>query len=187
MTKLNSPSKIKYAVIIGLLLVSVAVASRIFSGSTASSASETKKSDSSVAGDRDTKMVELDSSIDIPINKEDDSIMYKVVSAKLTDQVVIQGQQARAVEGRQFLILNLKISNSHEDRVTINTRDFVRLSAVGVEDKLAPSIHNDPVEIQPISDQFTLLGFSVSDTDTDFVLYLGEVSEDKIEVNINFN
>lgn len=128
---------------------------------------------------------EINQSIEIPTGRNDDSINYSVVSAEITKSIIIQGQRASAKEGKQFLILNLKLSNDSERRVKIDARDYVRLSVNGNDDRLAPAIYND-IEVQPISDQFTRIGFSVFETDNNYVLYLGEISEDKIEIPLQF-
>ena len=145
----------------------------------------TQNNNSKVKG---TQKIEVGQSIKIPTGKnEEDFITYTIVDAELKDQIVLQGQTASAVEGKQFLVLNIKLSNNLEKKVVLNTRDNIRLSVNGSSDRLAPNIHNDPVEVQPISDQITRLGFSVFKTDTDYKLYLGEISEEKIEIPLVFN
>lgn len=129
---------------------------------------------------------EVNQSIEIPIGTGDESLTYTITNAELKDSIVLRGQNARAIDGKQFLILNLKLSNKSEQRIKLDSRDYVRLGVNGGDDRLPPTIHNDPIEIQPISDQFSRLGFSVYTTDKDFVLYLGEISEEKIEIPLAF-
>lgn len=130
----------------------------------------------------------LDVTLNIPIDeKGNNSIVYKVTGAEIRNSIVLRGQRARAIEGRKFVILNLKLTNSLEQRVSLNSRDYVRMSLAGSEDRLAPSIHNDPVELQPISDQTTRLGFSVDASATNFKFYVGEISGEKQEVEVVFS
>lgn len=133
---------------------------------------------------KESVKIDLNQTIDIPVDSTQQDITYTIVDAEIKDTIVLKGTNARAVDGKQFLILNLKLSNRSEQRVRLNTRDYVRLGVNGQEERLAPSIHNDPVEVQPISDQYTRLGFSVNKSDTDYVLYLGEISEEKIEIPV---
>jgi len=168
----------KIAGIVGALLLVVFVGGKLIFKSNAGSPS------AQVAGAAVTHQ-DLDTSIDIPIDKKS-SIKFQLTGADLQNQIILKGQKARAVEGKQFLILTVKLSNSQESRVKINSRDYVRLKAADSDDRLAPNIHNDPIEVQPISDQFTRLGFSVDSSEKHFTLFVGQISEDKTQVDLNF-
>ncbi|HET7098826.1 MAG TPA: hypothetical protein VFI61_01170 [Patescibacteria group bacterium] len=114
-------------------------------------------------------------------------IKFEVENAELRDEIIVKGQRATSVSGRTFLILNLKIGNTHNQAIEITTRDYVRLSKNGDKaELLAPDIHNDPVEIQAISTKYTRVGFAINDSDKDLVLRIGEINGDKQEVPINF-
>lgn len=185
---LLSHKKVKYA---GGALLALLVLGFVGSRLSASSKSEGVVqigSTSSTKGDQSdgVKRVQLDHSIDIPVGQDDDVITYRITEAELRDTIVLKGQNAHATDGRQFLVLNIKLSNSLEERIKINTRDYVRLNINNSEDFLAPSIHNDPVEVQPISDQYTRVGFSIKKSDSDLKLLVGEISGDKTEVPITF-
>jgi len=120
--------------------------------------------------------------------KDIDTFTYIVESAELRDEIVVKGQRATSVEGRTFLILNLKIVNKSSQRIGLNTRDYVRLSVNGKGDELlAPDIHNDPVEIQAISTKYTRLGFPINDTDTKLKVSVGEIDGTKQSIDLTFN
>lgn len=165
------------------LFVFVGLGNRLVTGTSSQS---NGSSGNGILGDKQNIEVEVDQSIEIPIG-EDNVITYTITTAELQDSIVIRGQQAYPVDGKQFLVLNLKLSNTETQRVRLDTRDFIRLSVNDSPDRLAPAIHNDPVELQPISDQYTRLGFSVFLDDADYKLFLGEITEEKIEIPLEFN
>ncbi len=114
-------------------------------------------------------------------------VRFVFEKAELRDEIIVQGQKANSVKGRVFFVLNLKIINEHNQAVEINTRDYVRLAVSGNESEwLAPEIHNDPVEVQPISTKYTRLGFTINETDKNLTLRVGEISGEKEEITISF-
>lgn len=148
-------------------------------------------------GDQKTKIADplaakqIDKEFTLPIkdNKgvEVDSLKYLIEKAELRDELVVKGQKATAVAGRTFLILNLKIVNEGDKRIEVNSRDFVRLSVNNNEAEwLAPDIHNDPVEIQPISTKYSRLGFPINETDKNLKLQVGEITGSKTVLELQF-
>lgn len=114
------------------------------------------------------------------------NIKYVIKSADLFDEIVVKGQKAKAVKGRTFLILSVKVSNEYNQAIEISTRDYVRLIRNGnEEEKLAPDIHNDPVEVQAISTKSTRIGFPINDSDKDLKLQVGEITSDKEIIELN--
>src|SRR3989344_3040507 len=114
-------------------------------------------------------------------------LKYLIEKAELRDEIVVKGQRAKAIKGRTFLILNLKIANEFNQSIEIKSRDYVRLSVNGNKDEwLAPDIHNAPVEVQAISTKYTRIGFPINDTDHDLVIRVGEINGDKEEIALKF-
>ena len=113
---------------------------------------------------------------------------FVVEKVELRDEIIVQGKRATTVSGRTFLVVNLKITNEYNQRIEINTRDFVRLaiSADKVE-WLAPDIHNDPVEVQAISTKYTRVGFAINDSDKVLTLRIGEINGQKEEIALSLN
>lgn len=101
------------------------------------------------------------------------------------DQIVLKGQRATAVEGRDYLLVLIKITNSHNQTFKINTKDYVRLSIDGGTEWLAPQVHNDPVEVQAISTQSTRLGWFVNEGQREFLLQVGEIDGPKESISLN--
>lgn len=134
---------------------------------------------------------QLDKSYTFPLtdSKGDvvSEIKFEIRKAELKDEIIVQGQRATSVKGRTFLILDLLIKNDNDASININTRDYVRLSVNGDdENRKAPEIHNDPVQIQPISTKETRLGFTINDTDENIVLFVGEINGDKDKIELSF-
>lgn len=135
---------------------------------------------------------ELDKEFSFPIKnskgEEVDKIRYIIDKAELRNEIIVKGQKATSVKGRTFLILNLKLVNSFNQPIEIDTRDYVRLSVNGnKEEWLAPDIHNDPVEIQAISTKNTRVGFPINEDDRGLVIRIGEINGDKEEIELQLN
>lgn len=113
------------------------------------------------------------------LGKEVSKLKYEVQTAELRDEIVIKGAKATAVKGRTFLIISLKVTNSYDKSIQLNARDYLRLIVDNSPEKLAPDIHNDPVEVQAISTKYTRVGFPIDDKDQKLVLQVGEVSGKK--------
>ena len=101
-------------------------------------------------------------------------------------EIVVKGQKATAVAGRIFLIFNLRLINEGQQKIQVNTRDFLRISANGGQEWLAPDIHNDPVEAQPISTKYTRLGFPVNEGQKNFQVQVGEINGEKTTFDLQF-
>lgn len=120
-------------------------------------------------------------------NKELSQIKYMVQAASLQDEILVKGQRARAIEGRTFLILDLRITNNFNQGIQINSKDYIRLTVNGNKNELiAADIHNDPVEVQAISTKLTRVGFPINETDTDLILQIGEIKGKKEQIKITF-
>lgn len=112
---------------------------------------------------------------------------YVVESAELRKQIVVKGQNATAVDGRIFLVVNIKIINDLKQGLSINSRDYVRFETNGnTKELFAADIHNDPVEAQAISTKNTRVGLAINEADRDIKLQVGEIDGLKTTVPLEF-
>lgn len=154
----------------------------------------------SIAGAADNR-IELEEAIDtqninktfsFPLKdasgKEVSKIKLTLEKAELRDEIIVKGQKATSVKGRTFLILPIKIQNDFNQRVEINVRDYIRLIINNnTNERLAPDIHNDPVEVQAISTKATRVGFPINDTDKALTLQIGEINGDKENIKLDLS
>ena len=110
---------------------------------------------------------------------------YEILSAEEDNQIIIKGQVATAVQGKTFLLLNLKITNNFDKDVELNTRDYVRLIVDNSTDRLAADVHNDPVDVQAISTKYTRLGFPIDIAAKNLKLEVGEIDGQKQTIQLN--
>lgn len=153
-----------------------------------------KVSSSSTVGSNQLKDAQSTQNINhellIPIKNSKDEkvteVKYIVLNAEKRDEIVVKGRRATTVNGRDFLIINLKLVNSFNKQIEINTKDFVRLTFNDSTESYAPSIHNDPLTLQAISTQNGRVGFYISESDKNLKLHIGEINGDKKTVDLNF-
>jgi hypothetical protein len=113
-------------------------------------------------------------------------VEYKIETAELKNEILVKGKKASSVKGRTFLVLSVKVKNSYNRAIEVETRDYLRLSVNGNEEEwLAPDIHNDPVSIQADSTKVTRLAFPINETDRDLRLRIGEIRGEKKTISLN--
>lgn len=117
--------------------------------------------------------------------KEVSKLEWTVQSAELRDEIIVQGKRARAVKGRVFLIINVKITNKYTQALSVNSRDYLRIVVNNSSEKLAADIHNDPVDVQAISTKYSRLGLPVNDTDRNITLLIGEITGEKETIKLD--
>lgn len=131
----------------------------------------------------------LGNKITIPIKNASgetiSEIFYTLSEYEITSEVIVQGKKAMAIAGRAFLIVNLKVENTSDQTIQIQTKDYLRLSIGGSNEWIAADIHNDPVEVQAKSTKFTKIGFPINKSDTNLKLQLGEINNQKEIINLD--
>lgn len=109
-------------------------------------------------------------------------IKYLLESAEIQKSIIIKGQQATAIDGKEFLVLDIKLTNDFNKNIQVNSRDYLRLSIKNKKDLLAPDLHNDPIEVDAISSKETRLGFAIDENSKNVVLHVGEIDGDKTDI-----
>jgi len=161
---------------------------RKIQGKPSEALSPTNSSTAQVKGAEAT--VDVNHAFQVPISEvsgePDTMLTFTIESAEKRDEIMVKGQKATAINGRTFLILNLKINNNSTKGMQVNTRDYIRLAVDGKDEWLAPDIHNDPVEVQAISTKFTRVGFPIDDNVTQLTVQTGEIKAEKQQLPIVF-
>lgn len=151
---------------------------------------ETQISDNRVQIENPKSINEVNKNFTFPIKndrgQEINKIEYVISSAEIRNEIIVKGQKATSIKGREFLILNLKIKNNSDQRILINSRDYIRLAQVQNQDLMASDIHNDPVEVQAGSTKMTRLGFIVDDFNKNFKIQIGEIKGKKTTIDLSF-
>jgi hypothetical protein len=106
-----------------------------------------------------------------------EKLEYILTGYELAKEIIVKGQRAMAVAGRQFLIVNIHLTNQLDRTIDVRSRDYLRLS-VNNGEWMAPDIHNDPVEIEPKSSIDTQLGFPINESDKNLRLKVGEINSE---------
>ena len=132
---------------------------------------------------------ELNKTFSFPLRdgtgKEVSKVKYTLQSAELRDELVIKGQRNIAVKGRQFLVINIKFTNDYDKAIEITSRDYVRLIVDNSSEKVAADIHNDPIQVQPISTKITRLSFPIDDKKQTLKLQVGEINGKKETITLD--
>ena len=143
---------------------------------------ETTQADKTVSLNREFKFPLRDQK-----GKEIGKLSYTLKDAELRKQIIVKGKRATVVAGRIFLIINLKIANTLDRGLEVNSRDYIRISVNGKTKELfAPDIHNDPVEVQAISTKNTRVGLAINESDRDIILQVGEINGKKTIIPLSF-
>lgn len=176
--RINLPLKKNYLIVLGVLVIlvlGILLAKAIFFRGSSSDVRTTAPSPIATQ--------ELNKKFEFPLkddkNKTVANISYLIESANIQDSFIYQGKLATAVQGRTFLIFNLKITNPYTKTIEVNAKDYVRIKVNGSSEQLAPEIHNDPVQIQAKSTKYTRIGLPINDTDKNIVLLIGELQGKK--------
>lgn len=137
--------------------------------------------------------IELNKSFEFPLRDADDeevgTFNYIIQDAELRKQIIVKGQRATAVQGRVFLILNLKITNNLTQEMELPSRAYLRVIVNNNDaELLAADIHNDPVEVLGKSTKYTRLGLAINEADAKktIKLLVGEIEGEKQTVELNF-
>src|SRR3989344_1451433 len=102
----------------------------------------------------------------------------EVTSAFRAESVLVQGQRVTARNNKEFLVLNMEISNNYNVPLYVHPVDSFRLINVDGK-KFAPTAHQGNVEVRPQSTKTSNVGFVVPIGSKKFKVEVGELNGEK--------
>ena len=102
----------------------------------------------------------------------------EVTSAHKAESVLVQGQRVAARNNKEFLVLNMEISNNYNVPLYTYPVDSFRLIDVDGK-KFAPTAHQGNVEVRPQSTKTSNVGFVVLTGSTRFKVEVGELNGER--------
>ncbi|KKQ25627.1 MAG: hypothetical protein US62_C0004G0020 [Candidatus Woesebacteria bacterium GW2011_GWA1_37_8] len=185
--KINKKKKLMTYGGVGLVLIILLLIIRSGGNKNNRNTSVLSNSNTSINAPLVTKEIKREFSFPLRNSKKEEvsTLKFSIETVEIRNEILVKGQRAQAVSGREFLIINLKVTNNFSNAIQLSTKDYVRLAVNGNENEwLAPDIHNDPVEVQADSTKYTRVGFPVNSTDKDFILRVGEINGSKETIKL---
>ena len=102
----------------------------------------------------------------------------EVTSVQKAESVLVQGQRVAARNNKEFLVLNMEISNNYNVPLYTYPVDSFRLINVDGK-KFAPTAHQGNVEVRPQSTKTSNVGFVVPIGSKKFKVEVGELNGEK--------
>lgn len=140
-----------------------------------------------------SEIIKVDKSFDFPaVNNSGKAtgtkVKFKISQAERTDRVLVKDQSVKATNKKLFLVINLDLKNDATIPVNITPGDLIRLTYANDKENLyAPDLHNNAVQIAPISTRNDRLGFVIPQEVSQFKLLVGELEKKKEEVQLKFD
>ena len=121
----------------------------------------------------------LNKKFNVPIRNKDgetvgNDLIVNVTYLERTNGTYYQGKSLTAKTGKDFIIINMEIENSTNDRLTVKPVDFFRLIDTNGK-SYAPDIQTDPVKVEPVSIKKTRTIYIVSKDQQSFKFLIGEI------------
>jgi len=102
-------------------------------------------------------------------------ITYLISEYELTNQVVLNKlYKALVSNDTEILVLHVEITNNTGLAFEIMSGDYLRMTKNNDIKRIAPDIDDDPIEVRPHSTASTSLGFTISKSDTNIQIQVGE-------------
>lgn len=134
-----------------------------------------------------SKVIRVDQSVELPVTsgKEKETVIITFTTAEKTDQVVVDDKEIRARQDKLFLIANFEIDNNLVTKATILPAEVIRL-VTEKDKKFAPDLHNNQIDILPISTKIDRVGFVISKDAKDLKLQVGPLTGEKKIIQLSF-
>lgn len=114
------------------------------------------------------------------------ALVVNVTSLQRTGRILYKGKPLVSREGKDFIVINIEIENSTNNRLTVRPVDFFRLVADNGKN-YAPDIQTDPVKVEPLSSKNTRTIYIVGDNQKNLRFMIGEIkgeNKETVEVTI---
>ena len=154
-----------------------------------------KSQQTATAGDMQTYVakgssVDVNKKFNVPIKNADGKttgadLVVSVTNLERSNQVVYNGRPLTARESKDFVVVNLEVENSTNNRLTVRPVDFFRI--VGKDGKnYAADLQTDPVTVEPVSNRRARTIFIVDQNQRTLKILIGDVrgSQEAVEVTI---
>ncbi|OGE09089.1 hypothetical protein A3A60_01355 [Candidatus Curtissbacteria bacterium RIFCSPLOWO2_01_FULL_42_26] len=128
---------------------------------------------------------ELNKKFSIAIRSSDgketgQALVVNVASLQRTERILYKGKPLVSREGKDFIVINIEIENSTNNRLTVRPVDFFRLVADNGKN-YAPDIQTDPVKVEPLSSKNTRTIYIVTDGRKNLKFLIGEIKGENKE------
>ena len=128
---------------------------------------------------------ELNKKFSIAIRSSDgketgQALVINVASLQRTERILYKGKPLVSREGKDFIVINIEIENSTNNRLTVRPVDFFRLVADNGKN-YAPDIQTDPVKVEPLSSKNTRTIYIVTDGRKNLKFLIGEIKGENKE------
>lgn len=131
-----------------------------------------------------TKILPLKQSFEVVAKTKDGkntngNFKVDVTGTFKAESLLVQGQRVVARNGKEFLIVNMEVSNPYNVALYTYPVDTFRLLGVDGK-KYAPTAHQGNVEVRPQSTKTSNVGFIVPKGTKKFKVEIGELTGDKV-------
>ena len=122
---------------------------------------------------------------DVPIrdsegNETGSPLRVNTINIERTEEVLYQGKPLISKEGKDFLVINLEVENSTDNRLTVRPIDFYRITDDSGK-SYAADIQTEAVKVEPQSSKKTRVIYIIGDSQRNIKLSIGEIRGDNKE------
>ena len=134
-----------------------------------------------------SKVIHVDQSVELPVagGKEKETVLVTFTTAEKTNQVVVDDKVIKAREDKLFLVANFEIDNTLVTKAIVMPAEVIRL-VTEKDKKFAPDLHNNQIEILPISTKIDRVGFVITKDAKDLKLQVGPLTGEKKIIQLSF-
>jgi len=135
-----------------------------------------------------TAEFEVNRDFEFPTEELDGSeatFKFIIVQAKRVKLVSNRGEPIESKPNEEFLVLSLELQNDSQHALKVDSQDFVRLIGEG-DKRYAPDFFNGPTNVSALSVKKDQLAFVVPAGQNQIKLQIGEMGEEKEELEISF-